>query len=229
VDGEIADRNERDRDYIRVTRRLCKIVRIEEKGEDFFNDPLALLHWTPQVNEGGCASDDVPDGWNVYEEKDKLLRDAYIATYYSLCVLVRSSSGEYVLIDPEGYDYARYILAPQDYRVVFAPVIEQALADREIKRKEREEAERKEREERERAAERKMAEAVAQTTEGVKVSENKEKHGIEIRFAKKPPQFVLNLIKARHCWRWSKFAKCWYAKFSENEWQFAQSLAVSAM
>jgi len=59
--------------------------------------------------------------------------------------------------------------------------------------------------------------------EGVTVTENDEKNGIEIRFSSKPSAEVLDSLKANG-WRWSRFSSCWYAKRSESARQFTQSL-----
>lgn len=59
----------------------------------------------------------------------------------------------------------------------------------------------------------------AATVDGVTVSENAEKGGIEIRFPVKPAGNVLEALKS-HGWRWSRFAGCWYHKADEatREW-----------
>lgn len=59
--------------------------------------------------------------------------------------------------------------------------------------------------------------------EGVTISENDEKDGIEIRFASKPAAEVLDLLKA-HGWRWSRFSSCWYTRRSEAARKFAETL-----
>ena len=57
---------------------------------------------------------------------------------------------------------------------------------------------------------------------GVTVSRNEEKNGIEIRFASKPDAATIEKLKSAR-FRWSKFSKCWYIKYSPGNWQFAQS------
>jgi hypothetical protein len=66
---------------------------------------------------------------------------------------------------------------------------------------------------------------LAVVQQGVEVSENKEKQGIEIRFAAKPSDAVLAELKA-HGFRWSRAAGCWYAKISDSAKVFAYSLQV---
>jgi phospholipid N-methyltransferase len=66
-----------------------------------------------------------------------------------------------------------------------------------------------------------------QTTEpveGVTVTENNEKDGIEIRFPSKPTTAMLDSLKAAG-WRWSRFSSCWYARRSDKVRQFAESLS----
>ena len=66
-----------------------------------------------------------------------------------------------------------------------------------------------------------------QTTEpveGVTVTENNEKDGIEIRFPSKPTTAVLDSLMAAG-WRWSRFSSCWYARRSDKARQFAESLS----
>lgn len=362
IEGEAEDAENAGHrnDYRRVRPRLCRITRIEDRPSYFFNDEKALEGWTAQKSEngegyeGGCCSDDVPDGMDI-GNLPKFERDAYINTFYSLCVLVRSSSGEYVLIDPDGYEYPHYVLLPMNYRELFAPVVTGIVAARELERVQAEEAKKAEAEkaraeydarcakwapimkpltpgadwkirEKEKKdnilamarhafpgvyftlrkscgwgdgmhlswtngpTEEEMAAATdfdlfctgrdtfngmddstgvdrarfqdfantygaafngvdfdrteaetdrnrkpsavlpnapaAVSIDGeVTVTENTEKNGIEIRFARKPSPNVLNRIKERHCWRWSKFSKCWYTKANATEREFAHALA----
>jgi len=59
---------------------------------------------------------------------------------------------------------------------------------------------------------------------GVVVSENREKGGIELRFSTKPSQSVLDDLKS-HGWRWTRFGKCWYAKATDENREYARQLA----
>ncbi|GMU20599.1 MAG: hypothetical protein AMXMBFR13_06960 [Phycisphaerae bacterium] len=58
---------------------------------------------------------------------------------------------------------------------------------------------------------------------GVQVTENEQKDGVEIRFAEKPDQSVIEQVKS-HGFRWSKFQKLWYARRSEETLAFAYGL-----
>ena len=66
----------------------------------------------------------------------------------------------------------------------------------------------------------KPAAPVSQSANGVTVSENSEKGGIEIRFPSKPASEVLDTLKANG-WRWSRFSGCWYKRASDEARQFA--------
>lgn len=59
------------------------------------------------------------------------------------------------------------------------------------------------------------------------VSENREKNGIEIRFASRPGDDVLANLKANG-WRWSRFSKCWYTRASEEAQKFAEAIAAAS-
>jgi len=59
--------------------------------------------------------------------------------------------------------------------------------------------------------------------DGISITENDEKDGIEIRFPAKPDQTILAKLKEKG-FRWSNFNKCWYIKRTEDNKQFAQGL-----
>lgn len=60
---------------------------------------------------------------------------------------------------------------------------------------------------------------------GLEVSENKEKGGIEIRFAERPEPEILADLKAKG-FRWGRSAGCWYAPMRDDTKAFAYSLQV---
>lgn len=129
--------------------RLCKVVRIEEV-EDLERDAATVLNnWKAQGTEGGSATDDVSDeelgeGWRNYSS----LTDEQKRTCYTLVVLVRDKHKRYILIDPEGYSYPRYVLLPKRWETMFANLHETVVADMRA----REEAAAKEKAEKEAAA-----------------------------------------------------------------------------
>lgn len=116
----VRDFIERKGDGKDVKPRLCKIERIEDV-EDIQRDAATILKgWKAHGQEGGSGSDDVTD-----EEYGKWgcnyasLTDEQKRTFYTLAVLVRDTKGRYFLIDPEGYDYPRYIILPKKWEQIF--------------------------------------------------------------------------------------------------------------
>ena len=63
------------------------------------------------------------------------------------------------------------------------------------------------------------------TVEGITITENNDKDGVEIRFPDRPEQTVLDTLRAQG-FRWSRFAKCWYRKRTPETLAFAQSLTA---
>lgn len=59
----------------------------------------------------------------------------------------------------------------------------------------------------------------------VTVTENEEKNGVEIRFPAKPDVSILSALKT-HGWRWSRFAKCWYHRRTDEALAFAGELTA---
>ena len=67
--------------------------------------------------------------------------------------------------------------------------------------------------------------ATIEPSEGVTVTHNEEKNGVEIRFSSKPEPAVLDSLKANG-WKWSRFNSVWYNRYSAATWEFAQSLIL---
>lgn len=61
-------------------------------------------------------------------------------------------------------------------------------------------------------------------TGGAQVRFNREHNGVEIQFPGKPAQEVIDRCKAAG-FRWSKFSKVWYKKFSTYAWASAHTIA----
>ena len=59
------------------------------------------------------------------------------------------------------------------------------------------------------------------------VTRNEAKNGVEIRFFERPSAEVLADLK-EHGWRWSRFAGCWYNRYSEDTAEYAQRIAGAA-
>jgi hypothetical protein len=60
-------------------------------------------------------------------------------------------------------------------------------------------------------------------SDGTYMCRNEEKNGIEIHFPDKPEPDTLDRLKSNG-WRWSRYSKCWYKKYSEQAEQFARSI-----
>lgn len=65
--------------------------------------------------------------------------------------------------------------------------------------------------------------ATGETLEGVQVTHNTEKDGVEIRFPSRPSDETLEELKAEG-FRWSRFGKCWYTKHSAETMETARRI-----
>lgn len=115
--------------------RLCYVDEVfSVSEEDFARPELAdeLVH--SYELSGGCHSDDVKQEEinTCYNDPEKL------ATFYTVGALVVAPSGKYYLIDSEGYDYARYIYVPIEWRELFAQEVERIKAEEEARKAEEE-------------------------------------------------------------------------------------------
>ena len=61
--------------------------------------------------------------------------------------------------------------------------------------------------------------------DGVTITENTEKNGIEIRFPSMPSETIRDYMKAAN-WRWSKFSKCWYNRATDGNRKMAADIAA---
>ena len=109
--------------------QLCKIVRIEEVEDIAAVARDYLKEWKSKEDEegkreGGCMSDDVSDEeMGEWGQNFARLTDEKKRTFYNLCVLVRDKFGRFFLIDPEGYEYSRYVLLPRNWKKVLEPIV----------------------------------------------------------------------------------------------------------
>lgn len=100
--------------------QLCKITRIEDVEDIEDVAKTYLQEWKAKGQEGGWGSDDVTDeevgaGCQNYSR----LTEEQKRTFYTLVVLVRDNEGRYFMIDPEGYEYPRYVLLPKQWLTIF--------------------------------------------------------------------------------------------------------------
>lgn len=113
---------------------LCCVEQIINVSEaDFARPELADKLVTRHNLQGFARSEDVDDSEDmnaVYNDPEKL------ATFYTVGTLVVSPSGEYYLIDSEGYDYARYIYVPIEWPVMLADEVASVKAAEEARKAE---------------------------------------------------------------------------------------------
>lgn len=60
---------------------------------------------------------------------------------------------------------------------------------------------------------------------GVTIHRNEEKCGIEIAFSNKPDESIIELLKLTG-FRWSRFSKVWWAKYTDELWDFANNISA---
>lgn len=70
----------------------------------------------------------------------------------------------------------------------------------------------------------KTCECSVDASNGIAITENIEKGGIEIRFSSKPAKSVIDKLKDNG-WRWSRFGGLWYNKATDGNREFARSLS----
>ena len=112
------------------TPQLVYIEKVYNVTADEFN--------APKTADTLAAREDCPGGWS--EEDGEFLDKQRM--HWTHAAAVVAPDGRYYLIDNEGYDYARYIYTPLDWRTMFADV----AARLEAEKREREEKERREQE-----------------------------------------------------------------------------------
>ena len=113
------------------TPQLVYIEKVYNVTADEFN--------APKTADTLARREDCPGGWS--EEDGEFLDKQRM--HWTHAAAVVAPDGRYYLIDNEGYDYARYIYTPLDWRTMFADITEKLEAEK----REREEEERREQEE----------------------------------------------------------------------------------
>lgn len=117
--------------------QLCHITRIEEVEDIDAVAKTYLREWKPQGHEGGWGSDDVgeDEAGSGCQNYSRLTAEQK-RTYYTETVLVRDKAGRYFMIDPEGFEYPRYVLLPKQWHKVLgnlAAEVRQVMEYEEIK------------------------------------------------------------------------------------------------
>lgn len=113
------------------TPQLVYVEKVYNVTADGFNDPKGA--------DTLAAREDCPGGWS--EEDGEFLDKQRM--HWTHAAAVVAPDGRYYLIDNEGYDYARYIYTPLDWRAMFAGIVSKYEAEK----REREDKERREQEE----------------------------------------------------------------------------------
>lgn len=113
------------------TPQLVYVEKVYNVTADEFN--------APKTADTLARCEDCPGGWS--EEDGEFLDKQRM--HWTHAAAVVAPDGRYYLIDNEGYDYARYIYTPLDWRTMFADIAERLEAEK----REREEKERREQEE----------------------------------------------------------------------------------
>ena len=124
IDNKISYGNDEE------TPQLVFVEKVYNVTADGFNDPKGA--------DTLAAREDCPGGWS--EEDGEYLDKQRM--HWTHAAAVVAPDGRYYLIDNEGYDYARYIYTPLDWRTMFADIAERLEAEK----REREEKERREQE-----------------------------------------------------------------------------------
>ena len=117
---------------------LCKVKEVfEVSAAEFARPQLAdelVYNYKPAHEFPGGADNDDPERRDILNE--------YRYYYTETAAVVCRESGKWFLIDSEGYDYARYILLPMNWREALAAEVQ----EEERRKAEKEEADRREEE-----------------------------------------------------------------------------------
>lgn len=108
---------------------LCKVAKVfEVSDEDFLRGALAdeLVEQSQFV--GGCQSDDIEQGAT---EMTPVQKD----TWFTLCAaIVNNENGKWFLMDPEGYEYARYIFLPLNWLDMYEKEVKHIMAQEDLEK-----------------------------------------------------------------------------------------------
>lgn len=117
--------------------KVCRIVEVEdiEKDADTVLSNVNILD-----NEGGTMSEDVEEMRDGIRLKYHDLSDEEKRTFFSLVIMVRDNKGKMFFIDPQGYNYPRYIILPLNWESLYAPIVEAINKRMQEEKRAREEA-----------------------------------------------------------------------------------------
>lgn len=111
---------------------LCQVQRVEPVEDSFFTDQEAAGQLVQKI-----GAEVFPGGDQIFE----VMGDKKYIVNVCLCF---SDSGKYCFIDSEGYDYARYVLMPSDFRNIFSEEVKAIRDQKEAEEKAEQEKEAKE-------------------------------------------------------------------------------------
>ena len=130
-DGSAED-NPAVSDSVEVERRssrrepLYKVLQVFEVSAEEFTDSSTATRLVKEARERG---DEFPGGFRTDDPDLKYPNDEYRYWYGGTAAVVCKDDGRWYLIDSEGYDYARYIILPRNFREMYATEIAEARAE----------------------------------------------------------------------------------------------------
>lgn len=104
---------ESENDHKFFAPKLLRVEKIIDMSDDDLR-ALCFMYWKPEGFDGGSFSDDVPDGTPLQSFSTAQKR----SFIQSVC-LIRTPS-RWVAVDPQGYNYCRYVYFPTSWRTMFA-------------------------------------------------------------------------------------------------------------
>lgn len=112
---------------------LLRVEKIIDMSDDDLR-ALCFMDWKPEGFDGGSFSDDVPDSTPM-QSFTPVQKRSFIQ---SVC-LIRTPS-RWVAVDPQGYEYCRYVYFPTSWRTMFADDVAE-MEERRALREQEEQAE----------------------------------------------------------------------------------------
>lgn len=102
------------RNQVERTRQLCEVERVLQVRDTEYDDMtqnFMVAAKCTAYGEGGTNSDaDLPDAWQFFgENTTNAERDLFKRHAYSLVTVLTAPNRAPILIDRQGYDYARYV------------------------------------------------------------------------------------------------------------------------
>ncbi|MET3505562.1 hypothetical protein [Halalkalibacter oceani] len=189
-------------------------ISVDKESFDLFLSNLDMQTLNTEFKGGTNSTfevnEDIENMWELSEEDQTRWANE---SYRVVLEVINTETNETLLIDPQGYDYARYIAVKEGFEPTpdnnqyknnknsregnFDPLIDEETTNN--------------------------SEEVKEQTNAATYYLNEEKNGIEVSFSDKPSEEIRAQLKA-HGFRWSRARKIWYAKQSEERLEFVQTL-----